>query len=900
VRVIETFSNAILETKKLYWWWGKTIDPYRWAFYLAGAYLGIFGTLTWLVGSLSFRAAQKFQGTLLPAYATEEVFFSLQLLNFVSLVLSIAIGLGMIWLLLSFPRVKKIAERVHWPYIVPTVVIFLAASAANPISAGSNQMLLGAIIFLASATALRDRAKKTTCAVKLQRPNFAVSALTLVLSLVVLALGVWVWYPIVLPPDYYEISETVVIPSSSMKNDQPSLVMPRATFVTYDVRPRQQYADFLSNSRVSMKQVFSFKNEYEKQFNQYLADNGVSLTEPEKYCSNPSRTSESFCNIFQAEIQSGQVARETNGESLIAYGKASPAWFSLLVAEKNWRTFDLTTQKETAVVCTNLQDRYPECNWPTQNVKHEFLNQIDVSIHKIVQWNVQAGRLLFHHSYLFVPAVHTLSHGLDGNVPFLYGYGNTLFHAALMKLGDPTLATYFATFPIAQCTGFLTIFLVILWITRSVPAAAAATSTSIASMYLIGATTVYYAPGLNPLRYAGLFLQVASIFFVFRSEWRLRLVALPVAFLASYFWNSEYALLGMTGQLLALASPAIKSSQTQRIIWFAISLLVTAGSFFLPQNPDFVINVQAGFFGVGTPKLEPRGYREFIFVVVASAIICAALAFRMSRPERDARLALLPIIALLGIKFLFNPSSAHLFFTCSAVLPLVLCYVPWLASGARRAYSKWLIAEDLATLLIVGGCLFVAVNYVKDRRKFNADYTGILQKYDWSSLGDSIVTTTPPEFLKSRVDAIRSELAPNQRLLLLSPFDHLLSFYINPPTYCGQFEMLTNLVSENDLNRVVSCVQRHPETLIVYDNGNDIICPSKDLIRIYDMASCTGKILLKTGLKTVAEILETGAKSSKAIGNLTFIRMDDSKLHSLDFVTAKNLLDYKQLYEEHR
>jgi hypothetical protein len=112
--------------------------------------------------------------------------------------------------------------------------------------------------------------------------------------------------------------------------------------------------------------------------------------------------------------------------------------------------------------------------------------------------------------------------------------------------------------------------------------------------------------------------------------------------------------------------------------------------------------------------------------------------------------------------------------------------------------------------------------------------------------------------------------------------------------------MLTNLVSENDLNRVVSCVQRHPETLIVYDNGNDIICPSKDLIRIYDMASCTGKILLKKGLKTVAEILETGAKSSETIGNLTFIRMDDSKLHSLDFVTARSFLNYKQLYEEHQ
>ncbi len=48
-------------------------------------------------------------------------------------------------------------------------------------------------------------------------------------------------------------------------------------------------------------------------------------------------------------------------------------------------------------------------------------------------WQGETGRILYHHSYIFVPAVHFLAYGFDGALPYLYGYGNTLFHAALMS-----------------------------------------------------------------------------------------------------------------------------------------------------------------------------------------------------------------------------------------------------------------------------------------------------------------------------------------------------------------------------------------------------------------------------------------------------------------------------------
>lgn len=58
----------------------------------------------------------------------------------------------------------------------------------------------------------------------------------------------------------------------------------------------------------------------------------------------------------------------------------------------------------------------------------------------------------------------------------------------------------------------------------------------------------------SPLRYVGLCLQVASVFFCMRGSSR-RLVALPLSALFSLFWNAEFGIIGLLCQGLVLLTP---------------------------------------------------------------------------------------------------------------------------------------------------------------------------------------------------------------------------------------------------------------------------------------------------------------------------------------------------------
>jgi hypothetical protein len=73
--------------------------------------------------------------------------------------------------------------------------------------------------------------------------------------------------------------------------------------------------------------------------------------------------------------------------------------------------------------------------------------QLQSSLVSSSYWQAAAGRTFFHHSYIYVPAKHLMTYGFDQAVPYLYGYGNTLFHALLMQWQGATLSAYFTTYP---------------------------------------------------------------------------------------------------------------------------------------------------------------------------------------------------------------------------------------------------------------------------------------------------------------------------------------------------------------------------------------------------------------------------------------------------------------------
>lgn len=104
--------------------------------------------------------------------------------------------------------------------------------------------------------------------------------------------------------------------------------------------------------------------------------------------------------------------------------------------------------RDRVIACAGGVLSGPICDGATERI--EYVAQASY-------WQAATGRLLFHHSLLYVPARHWLSYGIDKSVRCLYGYGNTAFHAVLMMLGGGTLSAYFSTYPIALLTGLLSI-----------------------------------------------------------------------------------------------------------------------------------------------------------------------------------------------------------------------------------------------------------------------------------------------------------------------------------------------------------------------------------------------------------------------------------------------------------
>ena len=144
----------------------------------------------------------------------------------------------------------------------------------------------------------------------------------------------------------------------------------------------------------------------------------------------------------------------------------------------------------------------------------------------------------------------------------------------------------------------------------------------------------------------------------------------------------------------------------------------------------------------------------------------------------------------------------------------------------------------------------------------------------WDGLGESISIATNKKEIEQRIKEIQNVMTPNDRVLFLSPFDHLLSFYVNPKKYCGHFELITNLVRKDDVNKVVSCVEKFPNVLVVFDRAISSPCP--DLINLGIQNSCRQKLELKENVKNILSQLPNLTIVGQT-DNLTFYRKIDPK-----------------------
>jgi hypothetical protein len=485
-------------------------------------------------------------------------------------------------------------------------------------------------------------------------------------------------------------------------------------------------------------------------------------------------------------------------------------------------------------------------------------------------WQGQSGRILYHASYIYLPARHFLAYGLDNRIPYLYGYGNTIFHALLMQAtGKPTLTAYFNTLPLAEFLGLFAISILVGYATRNVPAAFSALALGLAAFYTTDFWAILLAPSFSPLRYLGLVFQLASVIFVFRgAATYLRCFAIPAAMAASLFWNREFAMLGAAGQCLALLSPSLDLSFGRR--FFLLGIVIAASAVFIlttTVSPDITTSIQLGFMNVGVPFLDAWTGVTVVFLAAGVQLAFSLAAFGFRDRERDARLSILPVLGLVFLKYIFNPAFAHLAFVGVLLLPMALVFYPW-TDTLRNAPGRELstIVQAALALGAFAASLFAGEVYLQRSQEFHQLFVDKFVTNRWTTLDESMPMVTPEAPISDRVAAIRREIRPDDNLLIISPFDYLLSFYANPQGYCGHFELLTNLVTRSEFDSVAACVRRSSHLLIIYDAAVQTPCPKNSQM------SCASKMLGIRNIQALMESLKPSTTNIGSSGDLIFYR----------------------------
>lgn len=495
-------------------------------------------------------------------------------------------------------------------------------------------------------------------------------------------------------------------------------------------------------------------------------------------------------------------------------------------------------------------------------------------------WQAQLGRLLFHHAYLFVPARHLMNYGYTGEVPMLYGLGHTAYYAVLMKQFGDTLRQYFNYYFIGLFIGMAWLATVVGLIARSPLAGFAAFALSLGLYFEIGYTISFLAGGFTPLRFAGVVLQVGSIAYLFHAGPGKGLPFIWGSLVASLLWNTEFAIMGFAGQSLAMIAPALRLGFWKRMLALAVLLATVTAMLYYKQysEREMMITSDVGLLGIAIPSMNKMNFLYGWLLTALLMLKFAQSSRAFSHAACNARLCILPVLALMVIKCIYFPALVHMYYALCFIFPVALIYFPHWHNGSRVMAFTRRIRLSYAKLMLALCGLFLlsqSANYHTEARQFRERMLEPYRVHTWKGLGDRLRVAAPADAIARRVQTLNEVMKPEDRVLLLSPFDHLLAFYNSPRRVCGHFEPLSNMVSLTIIDRVVDCVRSKPDLLVVFDKSLENICPPKSAFT--SVPSCESKRNAKMSLVRIRDRMLRDLVKVKETGDLIIYRQKPVK-----------------------
>jgi hypothetical protein len=547
-------------------------------------------------------------------------------------------------------------------------------------------------------------------------------------------------------------------------------------------------------------------------------------------------------------------------------------WYPIKIPN-NYQLIDTTylisnkhsIQKSKIYEC--LEASSPDETCYDLDLSKKNLEEIDVST------KIESGQdgILYHHSFVILPALHIIKYGLNESFHYLYGIGSTYFTAILLSYFGSNISGYFNSYPLTQFIGAFSLTLLILLITRSFLASLIASLLVIFVLVHIKFEYILLAPGFNPIRYFGICFQLFGIIYHYKNKNKYSYFFMAVSSVFSTFWNFELGVMGVLSQISYVLMDNVKSfkSKIKQII-FLILIMISGAIYVKYITGSYIQTMELAIFGL-FPYLS---YSKFliliIFLSLFSFIYIKIVNNNFNYNERKTRYSILIFIILTTTKYIFYPAKVHLY--AGLLIPSILFLTCFNWKAEKVSYYQYYIKLILIILILM--TLGKSITYYEQGNKFINLTMENFKKSQWTQLGESFSTTTPIQKIIDRVESIKLQVSDSNALLILSPYDHLLNIYLNPKSICGHFELNLNLLTESFINKVVDCARKEKDVIIVLDSDIYLKC----IPNIYtDKNKCDVYNLSKDGPIFVIKKLSPYLQLINSDGELSYYKIKNDK-----------------------
>ena len=450
----------------------------------------------------------------------------------------------------------------------------------------------------------------------------------------------------------------------------------------------------------------------------------------------------------------------------------------------------------------------------------------------------RTGWFFYHHNYFFSPILAAALDGRSAEQTTVYGWLNTqIFAKVLTLMGGVNYQNYFHLFFLIYPLYYICFFTVLLLLFRRIEYALLGMLLAITALFAIGIEPLRLAPGFNPMRhFLDVFVFLSFYVYVKKRHW----IALGVTYAFSFLMllgNKEFGLFLLVSVTAAiLIYEGLEKKRFSASMGFAL-LSSIIGLFlysWIPgKNPGFAYVL----LGQGCPTTPPGLVRD-VLAINAILYFFAILFYRLKDPLHYFWLSVIFYCQLSLLYVLWFPAAHHFYNLAVPLAFLLLSFIYLCIRYFRFESNERHVLSGLVAVLFLA-YVPTAISFYQDEHQYYRNFA-THKIYQWPFETARLVSTMDPQLFVNAVSLIQ-QYAPEHSIYIISRYDDLLPALAGKYTAMPYNELLTNLLTSNDVTHVADVMKQKKPHYIFVDTdiarsfNNEIYHPDDVLAKRYQL-----------------------------------------------------------------